>query len=246
MPAFAPRPDAPHLSGEEETLDALGHGELRIIQPKRGFRYTRDALLLAGFARCKSGETVLDLGTGNGVIPLLLAHREATLRVIGVELDRESADRARRSVLLNRLEGRIDILHGDLRELRSRLPAQSCDVVIANPPYRRKESGRLAKGEQRSMARHELHGTLDDFLDAARHQLRNGGRFYVVYLPERLPELLAQMCARRIEPKRLRCVHAQAGEAATLVLVEGRRSGRPGLTVEAPLIFANDNVPFLF
>lgn len=219
----------------DESVDAIGYGELQIIQPKQGFRFTLDPILLAGFARIKQGERWIDLGTGNGVLPLLLAQREKRVQITGIEIDPPSADRARRSVLLNNLEEQIEIIQGDLRELRSTLGAQSCDVVITNPPYRRPESGRISTGSGRSIARHELHGALDDFLDSSRYLLKNGGRFYAIYLAERLPELLSKMSSMKIEAKRLRCVYPRAGADANLILIEGRRSGRPGLTVADPL-----------
>jgi tRNA1Val (adenine37-N6)-methyltransferase len=219
----------------DETLDALGYSDLQIIQPQQGFRFTIDPVLLAGFAQIKPGERWIDLGCGSGILPLLLAHRETKAHITGVEIDPTSADRACRNILLNNLEEQIDIIHGDLRELRKSHGAQSCDVVITNPPYRRPGSGRISSGAQRSIARHELHGSLDDFLDASRYLLKNGGRFYTIFLAERLPELLSKMSVKKIEPKRLRCIHPQPTGDAHLVLVEGRRSGRPGLTITPPL-----------
>ena len=226
-----PRP-APHPG---ETLDALGYGDLQIIQPQQGFRFTIDPVLLAGFAQSKAGETWIDLGCGSGVLSLLLARRESELQLIGVEIDPASAERARRNVILNKLEKQIDIIQGDLRELRKTHGAQSCDVVITNPPYRRPESGRISSGADRAIARHELHGSLDDFLEVSRYLLKNCGRFYAIYLAERLPELLVKMSACKIEPKRLRCIHPRRTKDANLVLIEGRRGGRPGLTIAAPL-----------
>lgn len=218
-----------------ETLDALGYGDLQIIQPQQGFRFTIDPVLLAGFAQIKPREIWIDLGSGNGVLPLLLARREKLLHITGVEIDPASADRARRNVVLNKFEKQIDIIQGDLRNLRQSHQAQSCDAVISNPPYRRPESGRISSGAERSIARHELHGSIDDFIEASRYLLKNGGRFYVIYLAERLSELLSKMSAKNIEPKRLRCIHPQREKDANLVLIEGRRSGRPGLTVDPPL-----------
>lgn len=224
----------PHLH-PDETLDALGYGELQIIQPQQGFRFSIDPVLLAGFAQSKAGETWIDLGCGSGVLPLLLASREVGLRITGVEIDPDSAERARRNVVLNKLETQIDIIQGDLRELRKTHRAQSCDVIVSNPPYRRPENGRISAGVDRAIARHELHGNLDDFLEASRYLLKNGGRFYAIYLAERLPELLHKMSAKKIEPKRLRCIHPRRTNDANLVLIEGRRSGRPGLTIATPL-----------
>jgi len=235
MSESPPLPAPLSLLHPDETLDALGYGNLQIIQPQQGFRFTIDPVLLAGFAQSKAGETWIDLGCGSGVLPLLLASREAELEITGIEIDPASADRARRNVLLNKLEKQINIIQGDLRELRKTQGAQFCDVVITNPPYRRAESGRISTGADRAVARHELHGSLDDFLEASRYLLKNGGRFYAIYLAERLPELLRKMSANKIEPKRLRCIHPRRTNDANLVLVEGRRSGRPGLTITAPL-----------
>lgn len=230
-----PCPVPPALLHPDETLDALGYGDLQIIQPQQGFRFSIDPLLLAGFAPSKTGERWMDLGCGSGVLPLLLARREAGLQITGVEIDLASAERARRNVILNKLEEQIDIIHGDLRELRQTQGAQSCDVIITNPPYRRPESGRISAGADRASARHEVHGRLDDFLEASHYLLKNGGRFYAIYLTERLPELLRKMSAKKIEPKRLRCIHPRRTNDANLVLIEGRRSGRPGLTITTPL-----------
>jgi len=232
LPCPAPAP----LLHPDETLDALGYGDLQIIQPQQGFRFSIDPVLLAGFAQSKTGERWIDLGCGSGVLPLLLANREAGLQIIGIEIDPVSAERARRNVVLNKLEEQISIIQGDLRELRKTHEAQSCDVVISNPPYRRPESGRISAGIDRAIARHEVHGSLDDFLEASRYLLKNGGRFYAIYLAERLPELLRKMSAKNIEPKRLRCIHPRQTNDANLVLIEGRRSGRPGLSIAAPLV----------
>jgi tRNA1Val (adenine37-N6)-methyltransferase len=235
MSESPPCPAPRALLYPDETLDALGYGDLQIIQPQQGFRFTIDPILLAGFAQSKAGENWIDLGCGSGVLPLLLARREAGLQITGVEIDSASAERARRNVLLNKLEQQINIIHGDLRALRQTHGAQSCDVIITNPPYRRPENGRISAGADRAIARHELHGSLDDFLDASRYLLKNGGRFYAIYLAERLPELLAKMSVTKIEPKRLRCIHPRQENEANLVLIEGRRSGRPGLTIMPPL-----------
>jgi tRNA1Val (adenine37-N6)-methyltransferase len=235
MNELPPCPTLLALLHPDETLDALGFGNLQIIQPQQGFRFTIDPVLLAGFAQIKPGETWIDLGCGSGVLPLLLASREAGLQITGVEIDSASADRARRNIALNNLGKQINIIQGDLRDLRQTQGAQSCDVVITNPPYRRPESGRISSGADRAIARHELQGSLDDFLDVSRYLLKNGGRFYAIFLAERLPELMGKMSAKKIEPKRLCCIHPRRTNDANLVLIEGRRGGRPGLTITAPL-----------
>jgi tRNA1Val (adenine37-N6)-methyltransferase len=218
-----------------ETLDDLRPAGLKVIQAKCGYRFSLDPVLLCAFARVEGGETVADLGTGSGVAPLLLAARTRAKKIVGVEIQPGLADRARRSVLLNCLQDRIDILEGDLRRLQGSLEPQTFEVVVANPPFRPPGTGRQAPVSERAAARHELAGGLTDFLRAASYLLKNGGRLYIVFLAERLAELLVGMRELRLEPKRLRCVHSRAGERGSLVLVEGRKGGRSGLAIEPPL-----------
>lgn len=225
----------------DETLDDLRLGGLRIIQKKDGYRFSLDPVLLCAFAQIQSGWTVCDLGCGSGVIPLILARKIPAGRIVGIEIQSELADRARRSVLYNDLQDRVEILHQDLRSMRGVLAAESCQAVLANPPYRRPHSGRLAPGDERARARHELHGGLEDFLASSAYLLGTGGRFYVVHLAERLTDVLSGMRKAGLEPKRLRCVHSHHGEQACLVLVEGRRGGAPGMVVEAPLFIYGEN-----
>lgn len=223
------------LLKQGETLDDLRLGGLKIIQAQKGYRFSLDPVLLCDFSRIKPGESVADLGTGSGVIPLILARRTEASRIVGVEIQPGLADRARRSLRLNALEDRVGIVAGDLRNLTDVLPPQGFDVVLSNPPFRKPGGGRIAPQGERAAARHELAGGLEDFLDAAARLLGDGGRFYIVFLAERLAELLELMRKKRLEPKRLRTVHGRPGESARMVLVEGRKSGGAGLIVEAPL-----------
>lgn len=209
---------------------------LDIRQPAAGYRHSVDPLLLCAFATIGAADRVADLGTGCGVIPLLLARCGKGREFVGIEVQEGLAAQAAANVRRNGLDGRVAILHADLRELPAAIAPASFDVVLANPPYRSPQSGRLALGEERAASRHELAGGLDDFLAAAARLLAHGGRCAVILLPERLVELLAAMRARRLEPKRLRLVHSRPGRPACLVLVEGRKGGRPGLAVEAPLL----------
>ncbi len=219
----------------DETLDDLRLGGLKIIQKKDGYRFSLDPVLLCDFAEVKAGEAVCDLGTGSGVIPLLLASRSVAARIVGVEIQPQMADRARRSVHLNDLQDRVEILEKDLRTLRGDIPSQSFDVVLTNPPYRQPGTGREAPTAERAAARHERAGGLSDFLATASYLLKHGGRFYIVYLADRLAELFDAMRQVRLEPKRLRCVHSRPGDPARMVLVEGRKGGRSGMAVDAPL-----------
>jgi tRNA1Val (adenine37-N6)-methyltransferase len=234
MTADPPNQDQFELQ-EGETLDDLRLGGLKIIQRKDGYRFSLDPVLLCAFSRIAAEETVVDLGSGSGIIPLLMARQCETTHIIGVERQSAMVDRSRRSVQLNGLESRITIREGDLRQIRSLLGAESAQVVVANPPFRKADSGRLSPQSERAQARHEVAGDLSDFVAAAAYLLGTGGRCYLVYLAERLAELLDLLRQAGLEPKRLRCIHSRAGQAARMVLVESRRGGGVGLTVEAPL-----------
>ncbi|MDG5467849.1 tRNA1(Val) (adenine(37)-N6)-methyltransferase [Deltaproteobacteria bacterium IMCC39524] len=220
----------------DETLDELIATGFKVLQAKKGYRYSLDPVLLCAFISSVKNSRVVDLGTGNGVIPFLLSSRKEAVSIIGVELQRQMIERARRSVELNGLGESIQLVHADIRELDEVLSAGSCDVVTANPPYRVESSGRNAENGERCIARHERYGGLRDFLRAAAFLLTSGGRFYVVYLAERLPELLAEMRGSKIEPKRLRLVQSRIDEPARMVLVEGRKNGNPGMRVEPSLV----------
>lgn len=219
-----------------ESLDDLRLGGLRVLQSKEGYRFSLDPVLLCSFGREGAGSRAVDLGTGSGVIPLVLSRITNADLIVGVEVQAAMAERARRSVELNGLGEKVEIREGDIREIKDFMQAQCCDSVFCNPPYRRVESGRVAPGEERSRARHEIAGGIEAFIGAASWLLGDGGRFYIVYLAERLAELMGLMRESRIEPKRLRTVHSRMGEEARLVLVEGRKGGRPGLKVESPLV----------
>ncbi len=219
----------------KETLDNLAIGGLQLLQAAQGYRYSLDPILLANFVVLRSGAQVVDLGTGCGIIPLVLARLNENSSLIGIERQGLLAERAVRNVELNGLSDRITILSEDIRQIEELLPTKSVDVVISNPPYRRPGTGHVASNDERAAARHELAGGLNEFTAAAKWLLKNGGSFAVIYLAERLPELMAAMDGAGIEPKRLRMIHSRRGDAAKLLMLEGRKGGRPGLVVEEPL-----------
>jgi len=225
----------------KETLDKLSIGNLQLLQAESGYRYSLDPILLARFVSAKKGSRVVDLGTGCGILPLLMARLSDTDECIGIEIQPELADRAARNVKLNILHDRVHIVQADIRSIRDILPTGCFDLVVSNPPYRQLDSGRIAPNDERAAARHELAGNLVDFIAAAGWLLKNGGSFSIIYLAERLPELIAGMIAEGIEPKRLRMVHPRQAEAAKIVLLEGRKGGRPGLQVENPLYIYRNN-----
>jgi tRNA1Val (adenine37-N6)-methyltransferase len=227
------------MNNPDETIDPLGLLNLRMIQPKKGYRFSMDPFLLCGFSGFGAERAIYDLGCGNGVIPLLAADHSAAVQIVGVERQPQMVERARRNVVLNNMADRVTILQGDLRSIEQLCSAQSADLVLANPPFRVPEKGRISSNHERAAARHELAGGLETFLRAAYYLLKEGGRCCLVFLPERLAELLALMQQLHLEPKRLRLVHHTLGEAARLVLVEGFKEGKPGMIVEAPLLVYN-------
>lgn len=211
------------------------HG-IRLIQPEKGYRFSVDALLLAEFARIRQGERVLDLGTGCGVIALLIARRHPTAVVTAIELQPELAALARENVHRNGLEDRVEIIEGDLNKSRSFLKAGHYGAVVSNPPYRSPASGRLCVEPTEARARHEILTDLDRVLETGRHALRPGGRIFLVYSADRSVRLLSGMRRLRLEPKRLRFVHARPNCRASLVLVEGVKDAGEELHVLPPLI----------
>ncbi|MCF6267649.1 MAG: tRNA1(Val) (adenine(37)-N6)-methyltransferase [Desulfuromusa sp.] len=225
----------------KETLDKLSIGNLQLLQAENGYRYSLDPIILARFVNVRRGGRVVDLGAGCGIISLLLARLSDADECIGIEIQPELADRAVRNVELNVLHDRVHIVQDDIRSIQDILPTGCFDLVVSNPPYRRLDSGRIAPNNERAAARHELAGGLVDFVAAASWLLKNGGSFAMIYLVERLPELMTVMIAEGIEPKRLRMVHPRQGEAAKIVLLEGRKGGHPGLQVENPLYIYRNN-----
>jgi tRNA1(Val) A37 N6-methylase TrmN6 len=222
-----------------DRLDDLIINDLKIIQRDDQFRFSLDAILLAHFATVRPNAFAVDLGTGTGVIALLLSTRGAA-QVIGVEISPVMAGLAARSVKVNQLAGRISIQNADLRNLRGQLPAGVFDLVVSNPPYRPVGGGFLNPNDKVAMARHEITATLAEVVAAARYLVKYRGRFAMVHLPERIPEILEVLRQAGIEPKRLRMVHSAIHKKPNMVLVEGVRGARAGLEVLPPLIVYDD------
>jgi len=220
----------------ENSLDTLIDGKLRLYQSRTGYRFSLDALLLAHFVSVKRSARIIDLGTGNGTIALLLSQLHPTVSLTGLELQPAMAERTRQSVALNSLEARLAVVDGDLREVGSLFAPASFDIVVSNPPFRKPSSGRISSNRERQLARHEIAGTLKDFLSAAIYLLRSKGRLALIYSAERAVELLASLRSAGLEPKRLRWVHSFAEDEALLVLVEAVKGGRSGVDVAAPLV----------
>ncbi len=227
------------LRESNETVDELLEGRLRILQKKRGYRFSIDAVLLAHFIRLKDRDPALELGAGSAVISLILAGRSEGRKITGIEIQNDLAEMARRSVRMNGLEDRVEIVSGDVRDIRSLCEPQSCRVVFFNPPYRRRASGRINPRTEKALARHEIKGSLSDFLAAAKYVLKEKGAVFVVYPAKRLVELLHRMRLEGLEPKRLRMVHTKKSSESVLALVEGIKGGGEELKV-LPALFIYD------
>jgi tRNA1Val (adenine37-N6)-methyltransferase len=224
----------------EERLDDLQVNGYEIIQHPGKFCFGMDAVLLSNFARVKKGECALDLGTGTGIIPILLSAKTEGERFVGLEIQDESADMARRSVLHNGLESKIEIVNGDIKEAVELFGPASFDVITTNPPYMIGQHGIANASNAKTIARHEVLCTLDDILKQSAKILRTGGRFYMVHRPFRLAEILSKMVELKIEPKRMRMVHPFIDKEPNMVLIEGTRGGNSRMTVERPLIVYKD------
>lgn len=229
------------IDPEKEVVEDLLHGRMKIIQKRRGYRFSMDAVLLADFVKVRKGCRIVDLGTGCGVIPLILSQKNPLSEMVGIEIDRETADMARRSVELNGLSDRISIVHGDIKRVRSLFPPESFGVAVANPPYGVLRTGRISPKAGRAESRHEISAELDDFISAAFYLVKYGGRLSIVYPARRLVDLVCRFRNGGFEPKRLRPVYSRESGSAELVLLEGIKGGGIEMEVMSPLyIYGED------
>jgi len=226
------------------TTDAFFDGKLHIKQAASGYRFSLDAVLLAWHARPRADERVLDLGTGCGIIPLILAYRFPSIAAFGIEIQEDLAELAISNVTANHMQNRITVLRQDMCNLKPNMIGGPVDLVVCNPPYRKPNSGRLNPDAQRAIARHELKVNLADVLQTVRRMLRTAGRFVTVYTAERIVELLSQMRTAGIEPKFMRSIHSQPDTEAKLILVDGVKGAQPGTRLGPPLIIYAANAEY--
>lgn len=221
---------------ENERIDDLQRNHYRIIQDSGRFCFGMDAVLLSGFAKAKEGDKVLDLGTGTGIIPILMEAKTKADHLTGLEIQPDSADMARRSVKLNGLEKKIDIVTGDIKEADSLFGAASFDVVTCNPPYMTEHHGLTNPESPKAIARHELLCTLEDVIRVSSRLLKPGGNFFMVHRPFRLADIIVLLRQYKLEPKRMKLVYPFVDKEPNMVLIEANRGGRAAMTVEKPLI----------
>ena len=227
---------------DNERIDDLQRNGYQIIQNRDGFCFGMDAVLLSGFAKVKPEEKAIDLGTGTGIIPILLEAKNQGMHYTGLEIQEEVADMAARSVALNHLEDKITIVRGDIKEASRLFGAASFDVVTSNPPYMNDAHGLKNPDLPKAISRHEVLCTLEDVAREAARLLRPGGRFYLVHRPHRLIEIITALKSAGMEPKRMKMVHPFADKEANMVLIEAVRGGRSMIKVEAPVIVYKDEI----
>lgn len=220
----------------ETTLDSIR--DIKLYQPKKGYRFSVDALLLFSFVNLKTVKRIIDLGAGSGIIGLLLAKKYREAEVTLIELQEGLYGLSKKNILLNNLDNRVRTLRMNIKDLESQIP-NYYDLAVSNPPFRKPLTGRLSVDEQKAIARHEIKISLHELVKSASLLLKHHGRFCLVYLPERLPELVEELRRCLLEPKRMRLVHSNADGEAKMLLMEAVKGGRAGLKVEKPLFVYN-------
>ena len=226
----------PVMLRDDERIDDLQRNQYGIIQRKGAFCFGMDAVLLSGFAVVKKGERMLDLGTGTGIIPILLTAKTEGEHFTGLEIQEESADMARRSVRYNHLEEKVDIVTGDIKAASGMFPLASFDVITSNPPYMTNAHGIKNPEAPKAIARHEVLCTLEELVRETSRLLRPGGRFYLIHRPFRLVEIFQTLTAYKLEPKRMKLVYPFVDKEPNMVMIEAVRGAKSMIKVEEPLI----------
>lgn len=223
-----------------ERIDDLNRCGYKIIQNTSKFCFGMDAVLLSSFAKANEGDKVIDLGTGTGIIPILMEAKTKADSFIGIEIQEESVDMAKRSVLMNGQEKKITILYGDIKTASKDLGAAMFDVVTTNPPYMNNAHALVNSNEAKAIARHEIMCDLEDVVREGAKLLKVGGKMYMVHRPFRLIEIVSEMKKYKLEPKRIRFVHPYVDKEPNMVLIEAAKGGKPMVKVEKPLIVYKD------
>lgn len=219
-----------------ERVDDLQRNGYRIIQDPDRFCFGMDAVLLAGFAQDARGKRMLDLGTGTGILPILMEAKSGMQKLYGLEIQQDSADMARRSVKLNQLEHKIQIVDGDIKQADALFEAASFDAITCNPPYMIQEHGLQNGNEPKTIARHEVLCTFEDVARVSAKLLKSGGHFYLVHRPFRLAEIMVTLTKYHLEPKRMQLVYPYVDKEPNMVLIEATRGGKSRMKIEKPLI----------
>jgi len=226
---------------ENERIDDLEFKGLKIIQNEKGFCFGIDSVLLSDFAKnIKKNSLVLDLGTGTGIIPILLCGKTELKKIIGVEIQKEVSDMAKRSSKLNNLEDRFQVLNEDILNLNKIYGNQTFDAIVTNPPYKKKDTGIINEDERKIISRHEITAKLEDFIKVSKDLLKDKGEFYMVHRPERLVDIFSLLRKYKIEPKELRFVYSNINKPPKLVLIKGIKNSKSFLKVDKNLYIYDD------
>lgn len=221
---------------EDERIDDLEYKGLKIIQNKKGFCFGIDSILLSDFAKdIKTNAGVIDLGTGTGIIATLLCKKTKLKNIIGVEIQEEVYDMAKRSIKLNELEEKFSVINTNIKNLKQIYSQKSFDAVVTNPPYKKINTGIMSKEEKNLISRHEVQATLEDFIDISEYLLKDKGEFYIVHRPDRLVDILCSMRQHKIEPKNIKFICPKKEKRPNLVLIKGIKNGKPFLKFEPNL-----------
>ena len=218
-----------------EKIEDLEDKGLKIIQASDSYRFSVDSILLLNFIRVRNYEKIIDLGTGSGIIPLLLFGKRKGLSIYGIEIQNDLAGMARRSIELNKLQDHITIIQGDFKNVKNVFQNQQFDVVVSNPPYISLGQGEINPSSSKAIARHEIKGDLEDIISASNYLLKNKGRIYLIYRSAKLIKLLLALKKYSIEPKVIKFIHPRQGKNANLVLLEGIKRGKEELKIEDPI-----------
>ena len=228
---------------EGERLDDLQLAGLSIIQKIDGFRFGIDAVLLSNYVKVGKGSRIADLGTGTGIIPLLLSAKTKASKIVGIEIQKEMAEMATRSVEYNKLQDRIEIVEGDFLKAIDGFGYNSFDAIVTNPPYTKPGGGLINPKDSKAVSRHEIYCTLEQLISVSSKLLKGNGRFFMIHRPERLVDIFFYMRQYTIEPKSIRLVHPSTGKSANMVLVYGLKNGNPQVNVEEPLFLYKNSLP---
>ena len=220
---------------ENERIDDLEYKGLKIIQNKDGFCFGVDSVLLSDYAKkIKKNATVLDIGTGTGIISILLCKKTNLSKIYGIEIQEDVADMAKRSSELNGLENKFEVININIKDVFTKIEPHSCDVVVTNPPYKKVDTGVKSTDKKQLISRHEVECTLEDIISASSKLLNDLGEFYMVHRAERLVDIMCLLRKYKIEPKNIRFVHSRSGEKPSLILVRAVRNAREFLKIDEP------------
>ena len=221
---------------ENERIDDLEYKGLKIIQNKKGFCFGIDSILLANFAaEIKKGSKIIDLGTGTGILGMLLCVKIENSDITGVEIQQQVYDMASRSIQLNHLEEKFRLIHTNIKQLEHKIEMGIFDAVVTNPPYKKQQSGLQNENKNKQISRHEITANLEDFIQIAAKLLKDKKDFYMVHRPERLADIIELLRKYKLEPKKLQFIHPQIGKSPNLILIKATKYAKPFLTIQKPL-----------